>query len=608
MPTPTYDIQDLLPAGSLTNPVATGLDPFAVPDVVDALSRRYFFFGRNENIRVWDGTTLKIASGTAPAVPVAALIAGSPGLTGSYWYAVTFRDSTAGVETGPSANLATNELFLNVKPVAQNVQLTITAPSASEPRMTTARIYRSGNDSLTLFYLGEVAIVPGGPVVVYTDDGSVTDAVLGTRTEINKYKRFNSDGLPPKSHTGEFYKGRLFIVDPDIPNKILYSEANLPEDFPTTNTTYLQPSEGDPNPYVVAIRANHGQLFAYTRKGVYLLSSTGSGYAVTPVIRGTGSQSTTATIYIEGLGVIFPGQDRIWLHMGGDSLVALGTPPDWPDANPVDDLFLDVDYGVLPQAFAGVYQEENQIMMAVPERGVPVNARTFVLEYARVNWSMDTERIATCMGRWMGVAGREQPVRGDDMGNVWQDELGNSEGVYSATFSGVVTAVTRNTLSVAGLDMTGVPKGTPVFVKNTTTGAILFRNRFVSYAGGVLTVMEPFTSLPDVGTTVEVGSIEGVWESGFFSLMKNRAVCFVERVICFFLKGGSGSIRMLGATDQNSSQRAIANALLLNRNQSRVKYGDRGSQVQLRFEGSTPGTDWGIEGFDVEYTSRDYRT
>lgn len=624
MPTPSYDTSDLLPTTTMSGVGnGTGLDPFIVPDVVMALDLAYIL-QKGSDPRVYDGTTMNRMSGTAPGTfSISAITASVSGFTAKTFYTAVYFDPSHEeyCTTGPYADLTGIEIFPSVTPSNQDVICTISDPPATEPRLIRARVFRALNETADMRQLtgtgtySDVTVTPGGGGVHgFTDTGLVSEDELATREPLNLRKRYFADGLPPQSHTGCFFEGRLWMVDPANGN-LIYSEANLPEDFPTDNFVPIQPSDQDPVPFVVAVRVNNNQLMAYTTRGAYLIASSGPPFRVRALFRGVGSISTQATIYADSAGVIFPAPDGIYVHPGGTEVSRLGAPRQWPGMNPLDDLYEAIDKGRSENMVALLDRDRTLYSIAAPlADGDAVNSGGWEWDYVRSNWGQFTGRVVTAFGFWANVQNRLWPVFGDEMGGIWQSELGDSEGAFPSA-GGSVTDVVASSARSSVTVVTGIAfsistvKGIPVIIKDEDTGAVLYRNRTLSYDAGTktLSVLYPWPTLPAAAELFESGPIFGAWESGWWAVTREMARCHVNYLYPYFLLKSGGAIRVLCGMDQNETLRVISSSVSVAQTLDKLSFNDWGNQMKARFEGTTPGTAWGLYGCDLEVTRKSYR-
>lgn len=614
MPTPSYSESDLLVVPDLATPFATGYHPFLIPDPVDALGRRYFFFGPGQANLVYNGTTLKTMGIVAPQnLPTLSAIAGS--ITATPWVTYTYVDETDGVESGPAADLTTATRYQQTTLAAQGLRVVIPDPPAASSRVTHAYIYIGLlPDTLTMKYYGKQAVSPGSGGTYNVDIASLTNSTLEANDFLDEKTRYYSEGLPPATWTGTFWNGTLFLVDPDNPNIILYSEAALPENVPGSNQITINPTNEDPNPYIMALRNNQDRLYAYTRRGCYEIAGTAPFFKVLPAFSMIGTLSTSATRYVEGSGVVFPALDKVYVHVGGADIRPLGAPRSSPGANPIEDLYLASDMGLMADSVLVVDPVSSSVRFLAPENGDAAPDRTFVWEYDRSDWGMDTGRRGTFYGKWSDIAGRERLVRGDDLGAIWQDDIGNAEGVYGANFSDTVASATRNTVvGTTGFSASAVNAavGAPVLLKNATTGEVLYRNRLLSYDSGTKTTtfLYPFTMAdPDTdltGLTVEVGSIEGVWQSGWLNLSSEGNRAAIHYIQAYLVKQAGGTIRVLCGVDQNTTYRLVTAAMSVAQHRDYLAFAEpTPNEASVRFDGSVPGTDWTLRGYALDITKK----
>lgn len=626
MPTPTYDTALALPA-PITTVAYEGLNPFVFPDLVFADGRLYWFFGADEDNRVWDGSTLKVMSGVPDTLPtVSAEAASGAGETGLFWYTYTLYDPDADYETGPAANLgeANGEIWASVTLAAQDATFNVPNP-ASGSRFTRARVYRSIKGTLDLRQLtgtgamSDLVLIPGaGGNVAFHDTFVVSDATL--RTRINRVplrKRFRDDGLPPRASTGMFFGGRLYIDNPDRPGYAFYSELSPDiEDVLDENEIPLVGNATDTLPRIRKMAVVNGERYIYSDQGIYLVFGVEPPFGIRCVYSGEGAVSMLGCKFIEGLGVVFATESGLFVHRGGDNVVPVGVVKEFPAENPVDDLYLEYDAGRLKDLIVEVDAKAGATKVTFGTNGSPVNDRTLVNEYlvpGGSGWSMDDGRSATCRGYLCDKTGRSRPVFGDELGQVWQEDLGNAEGFFGTTFSSTVDTATRTTLALnqALTAIPNNPKGMPLFLLDPTTGEILYRNRILSFSGSALVMLYPWEvdDLTDLEDLVAVaGGIDEVWETGYLTLFPDRMYGKLERILLYLVKGVTGQIaRLLFGTNQQETLRVATKDLPLTDVQRVIRAHDLGVQMKIRVESCRPGDGFGLQGYDLAVTRKNFQ-
>ena len=594
------------------------MDPFELPDVVHALNRVYLF-QRGVTPRVYNGTTFNTASGLPPASLTVS--SSGTGVTASTLITVVYYDPTDEefCTTAPWADLTLDVLFRAITVANQGIQVLIPDPPASQPRLKRARVFQALDGTADLRELtgtgtySDVTVTPGaGGINTFTNIGGVADSELATRDPLNIRKRYLSEGNIPASWTGEFFGGRLWIVNPTKPNQLLFSEANLPEDFPTDNTVTILPSAEDPNPYVMKVLANNGQLWAYTKRGGYLVSGGTPPFRVTPFFRGVGTQSTKGMIYLDGAGAIFPSEDGFYVHPGGSDVSILGVSRQWPGLNPLEDLYRDMDKGRMDGIVGIIDRDHGLLSYACPlANGDAVNQGGFDWDITRSNWSKFSGRVVTVYGYWANVQGRPWVVFGDELGGVWQAQMGNYEGVaYSGQVPLVAdTVVPYYDIGTGYSATTFSVTGSPFLTVVTTTREVTAQNRVVSYAAGTGKFQYLYPLPAGSGITfggsasLEVGSIYGIWESGWFEPLRNHLRGVLHYIDLYLRKDAGGTVRVLAGMNQTAALVAASNSVSVAQDMDRLAINDRGNRMKVRVEGTAPGTDWAVAGIGLEITA-----
>lgn len=628
MPTPTYDSADALPTPTFSE-IEDGLDPIALPDIVFYEGKLYFFWGPNEDNKVYDPATrtLKTVSGVAPALPtVTAQAPVGVGETGQFWYTYTLYDPDADVETGPGTDLdaVAGQIFAGVVLAGEDATFDIPNPAAGS-RFTRARIYRSIKYTVDLRQLtgvdgsdADVTLTPGGGgSVTYVDSFTVSDTVLRTRpVRVPLNKRLLNDGLPPRSATGMLYDGRLYIAEGNV---VYWSElAPDLEDFLPENHVTLVGAPGDQSPTVRALRVANGERCVITDDSIYTIFGKSPPFGIRVAYSAGGVQGAWGAKILEELGVIFADSAQPLLYLGSSTVQPVGVMKEFPGQNPVQDLYQEADQGRLKDAVVDVDMDNMRSKVSLAENGAPVNDLHFIHEYGVPGggaWSLDTRRPLTMRGEWADLTGRRRKVFGNELGQVWQEDLGNSEGAFGPLVSDIVVSATRNTVvGTTGFTVVAAKAGVPVTLRNPTTGEILYRNRLLSYDSGTKTstMLYPWTvtNLATLATlTVEIGSIEGAWESGWWTAFAERVLGSLRTVWIYFEKMTAGTLRVLFNTNQNETLQVITPDMPLSTDvqQELPLAGDTGAKVKVRVEECAPGNDFAIEGYDVDIVKRQFK-
>jgi hypothetical protein len=165
-----------------------------------------------------DGVSSKTWGIDPPTTPLNASAVGSGGSleAGDYSYVYTFYDGETGIESDPSP-------VCGDVTAAADDSVTLTEIGISpNSRVTARRIYRT--------------IADGGTKYLLTSIGdNVTTTFLDTITDDNLVTALVDDqGIPPEGDVVVSFRNRLFMIDPDYPNRVRFSRSSRPDSFPST--------------------------------------------------------------------------------------------------------------------------------------------------------------------------------------------------------------------------------------------------------------------------------------------------------------------------------------------------------------------------------------
>jgi hypothetical protein len=213
--------------------------------VVFEAGGRPFFVTSSGNAEILENE----APGSAPTVATGA--AGN--LTGSYTYRVTF-------STADNKETLAGDASSTVSPSAEAVDLTA-IPTSDDSKHTKRFIYRTGG-TLPVYY--QVAEIPDNTTTTLTDDK--TDAAVLTTGILllsdNNSILFHSDNVKYP----EMFFDRLFWIDQDNPNRIIWSKPLNPFAYPSSNFIDF------PSPNVYRIVRFLDELIIFADNTVYKLS------------------------------------------------------------------------------------------------------------------------------------------------------------------------------------------------------------------------------------------------------------------------------------------------------------------------------------------------
>lgn len=214
-------------------------------------SKTFVFITDGTTMLADDGTTTKTWGIDAPSGSVSATAQGSGGSlsAGDYSYVFTFYDGETGSESDPSAACATFTAAADDSVVINNIQTSI------DSRVTARRLYRTIADGGTRYLLTTIA---DNTTTTFTD--TLADTMLVTQIT-------EDQGIPPSGDVVVGRGNRLFMVDPNYPNRVRYCRASRPDNWPSTYYVEVETSDDE----VVNLCNLDGMLYFIGRAGVYRL-------------------------------------------------------------------------------------------------------------------------------------------------------------------------------------------------------------------------------------------------------------------------------------------------------------------------------------------------
>lgn len=235
---------------------------------------------------MYNGTTTQELGIEAPTSLSAAAAAGGSLSEGEYVYAISFYDSTQGIET----NLFSADA---VTVSSTNLTVDLTIPTSSDSRVDKVRIYRTVAGGSVLQFLDQI----DEGTTSYSDDGSKTlNPFLG-----NPGGNFSpAPKLENLAYLGGWYFGSI--------GRDLYWSLPLdPHHWPPLNTTEV-PFLG--NDEVVALVAHQDTLIIFGHQNILAVSGQGPNWTITRLDAEVGVASRDAAVEMGGQ-VIFLSHDGL---------------------------------------------------------------------------------------------------------------------------------------------------------------------------------------------------------------------------------------------------------------------------------------------------------
>lgn len=440
---------------------------------------------------------------------------GTAGFTAGdkYGYLISHYDPETGTESGPS-----RQCFYTVE--ADSVSLEIFfLPKPREPQASRIRIYRTGADGGIFKFVAEIPVSDHG----YID--TTTDAELGFQ-----YTGTSFSPPPMGARLGVGFGARaLYAGVPEFPSTIFPSLSGFPEICPPQYQ--LTVAKGRNNK-ITGLTSYMGRVLVWMQDTVFRVSDLGgdsspSNLQGPPIVfeelrDGVGSVSHHATLVIDDIGIVFPGERGIYITNGADrwTYVSERIEPTWGT----------LDKSTYQQWHAVHNRKSDQYFLFCSDGtdtvdGITRNNTVIVWDYSRNAFSLYTGIYAA----YSFVV--EDPDNGENriyfcdyLGQLWEfdspdgavDTDGGSPGSYTTT-SGTLPDGTSTTTDLKLFASSTLPtaadglRGVPITIGE---GDSKQTKIILSNTGTNVTLETALSSAPAVRTVWRLGAIAAEWQSG----------------------------------------------------------------------------------------------
>lgn len=442
----------------------------------------------------------------APSTTVATNNWLANGVTADYYF--VFAVSSLGKETAPQLTGAAYGVSItNSAGAGRAVLITWTDPGGEFDQ---ARIYRrmagSGNYRLVATVTASTA--------TYTDDTadvnvSATPYVWTYRTTLPPiFKAVASFQNRAWGWTGEdstAYYGQQARAD----------SRDVTQDFPAENI--LPIGMNDDSGPIVSMREHFGVLYAKKRHGVYAIDGTDAAtFGVTRIYSERGTISHRTAVETDGF-VIDVDERGVYLWSPGGEPIVAGSAPGAKDS-PLSPLWDRLNLSAGDTFHAINDRTKGLYVLFVALDFEPVANYPILYDYRNNRFLTDPTFYSSAAGYLLDAYGVPHRCRVDDLGLLWEDDFGSSDGVLAGTAGAPLTAGTALlwTCGAASFDTTfasGV-LGSAI-ERYASTGALVDQNRCFAVTGTTLTPLYFDTdSTPAAGQTCKVGVIPAVFQLG----------------------------------------------------------------------------------------------
>lgn len=226
------------------------------------------------------------------------------------------------------------------------------------------------------------------------------------------------------------------------------------------------------------------------------------------------------------------------------------------DASPLQPIFDRMNIGAAKKFHAIVDRAQRVILFHIALDYEPFPNVRLRYDYGTNRWiGVDTLVHAGASGVLLDTAGLRHTCRTDDMGFLWEENYGTSEGVQAGDTSGTVTSWSSSTLTMTlsaaafSTSETSGPTGTP-YRRRTGTTVVESNRPYTNGATAITPYLLPLTT-PAANDTVKVGTVPfkvRTPKMRFGTTKKKHA-----RTVAFeFNRETTGTLAVSGARDDES--------------------------------------------------------
>jgi len=300
------------------------------------------------------------------------------------------------------------------------------------------------------------------------------------------------------------------LKDPRNPFAIDFSVANQFNDWPPQNN--IEGVSSTDATGTTGIVTAGDTLVVFTRTGMHRIEgSPDTAFRIVPVAEGCGAYTNQAILNIEG-SLLWLGPDGIYEWNGGIPQ-SLSNPTEAAAgvAKGIAQTLARINPEQVDQIVANYNRTGNIVRWFVPLDDSPWNSHAIVLDLQTGAFSLDKVPPVTAVASIVGPDGDFYTVVGTAFGEVFQLDVGTSDGAYGfdpvASYSSYAASTKTVTLATSPLPTSGDGlKGVPV-LKVDADGDVETAYISTNTADTFATVT-PFTTAPTTGDKFIFGGIE----------------------------------------------------------------------------------------------------
>lgn len=273
-------------------------------------------------------------------------------------------------------------------------------------------------------------------------------------------------------------------------SRLRWSDLNDINTWPANNFIDIEPDDGDS---IVAIKRYQNNLYILKKKSIYeAIITGGSGaeaFIVRPIARGIGAYSKMSVKAIENRGLVFLGQNGVYLFDGNDFTFI---------SDPIQRKFDGLNRTRYTSAVGEVYPKMNQYWLAVSEGSASQNQTIFVWDYIQEAWSVYKGMNVNMLSQAEDSNGNILLFSGDYAGKVYKQDTGVSDEPNGVTTS-VSAFYASSNISLGSPEIDKNFKYLYLYSKATTSSTI------------TLDMAYNFSDTFTDSQTLDIGSTGAVW-------------------------------------------------------------------------------------------------
>ena len=202
-------------------------------------------------------------------------------------------------------------------------------------------------------------------------------------------------------------------------SRLRWSDLGVLNTWPANNYIDIEPSDGDS---IVAIKRYQSNLYVFKKRSIYeVIQTGGSGaeaFIVRPVARGIGAWAKNSVQVIENRGIVFLGQNGVYLFDGSNFDFI---------SDPIQRKIDGLSRSRYAQAVAVVYPVRNQYWISVTDDADTQNKLILVWDYIQQAWSTYTGIHANALIQAEDNTNTIKIFSGDYNGDIYEQDTGTQD-------------------------------------------------------------------------------------------------------------------------------------------------------------------------------------